>query len=134
MELNRLLLDTSAYSAFKRGHDEVLALIRVAERILLPPVVIGELLAGFEGGARRDRNRDELGAFCAAPRVAVAPQTWASAERYAIIYHYLRLAGTPVPTHDLWIAATAMEHGAVVVTLDRHFSLMPQVVAAILSQ
>ncbi|MBN1864741.1 MAG: PIN domain-containing protein, partial [Victivallales bacterium] len=30
--------------------------------------------------------------------------------------------GAPVPVNDIWIAAQAIERGAVVVTNDRHFS------------
>lgn len=133
MELGAILLDTSAYSAFKRGHDEALAHIRSAGRIFLPVVVIGELLAGFEGGSKRDQNRSELDAFCASPRVIVPPLTRSSAERYAAIYHYLRAAGTPVPTNDLWISAVGMELGAVIVTMDGHFKLIPQIISVVLS-
>lgn len=132
MELNSILLDTSAYAAFKRGHGGVVDLVRAAERILLPVVVIGELLAGFEVGSRRERNRSELEQFCASSRIEVVPVTWASAERYAAIYGYLRAMGTPVPTNDLWIGALAMEHGAVLVTLDNHFSHMPQILSVVL--
>lgn len=130
MALDTILLDTTAYSAFKRGHDEVLALVRAATTILIPAIVVGELLAGFKGGSRRDANRSDLQAFFASPRVRAVPISRATAERYAVIYHYLRTNGTPVPTNDLWIAASAMEHGAAVVTLDVHFGLMPQVIVA----
>ena len=33
----------------------------------------------------------------------------------------LREAGTAIPTNDLWIAASAMQHGLCVVTTDGHF-------------
>ena len=33
----------------------------------------------------------------------------------------LKQKGTPIPTHDIWIAAIAIETGSVVVTYDRHF-------------
>jgi predicted nucleic acid-binding protein len=51
-----------------------------------------------------------------------------TAERYARIYAYLRTAGRPIPTNDLWIAASAMEHGAELLTTDRHFLDVPQIV------
>ncbi len=132
MELNSILLDTSAYAAFKRGHGDVVDLVRAAEQILLPVVVVGELLAGFEAGSRREQNRSELEQFCANRRVEVVPLTWASAERYAAIYGYLRAAGTPVSTNDLWIAAAAMVRGALLVTLDTHFRHIPQILSIIL--
>ena len=77
----------------------------------MPAVVIGELLAGFEVGARRERNRMELDLVCESVRVEVAPMTWATAERYAAIHKYRRAEGSPIPTNDLWIAAAAMERG-----------------------
>jgi len=133
MALEAILLDTSTYSGFKRGQGEVLELVRAVEHILLPAVVIGRLLAGFEAGSRLGRNRNELEAFCDTPRVTIPPVTWATAERYAAIYGYLRRAGTPVPTNDLWIAAVAMERGAAVVTLDHHFERIPQVLTVLIS-
>jgi predicted nucleic acid-binding protein len=36
-------------------------------------------------------------------------------------------AGTPIPTNDIWIAATAMEYGLSVVTTDDHYQKIPQI-------
>lgn len=129
MDLSSLMLDTSGYSAFKRGHQAAIDAIRQAPSILVPSIALGELLAGFEAGARRLENRRELAEFQRSPRVRVAPISEATAERYARIYAYLRSVGRPVPTNDLWIAASAMEHGAELLTTDRHFLAMPQIVA-----
>lgn len=121
------MLDTSAYSAFKRGHAEVVAALRRPAELLLPTVVLGELLAGFAGGGRARRNRAELEEFRASPRVSLVTMGETTAECFATIYATVRAAGTPVATSDLWIAASAMEHGAEVLTLDRAFSLIKQV-------
>jgi predicted nucleic acid-binding protein len=129
--VSRIALDTSAYSAFKRGHREVVDHIRRAREILLPSVVLGELLGGFEAGSHSRRNRDELGLFLESPRVRPVPLGQATAERYALIYASLRRAGRPLPTNDLWIAASAMEHGAELVTLDRDFTHVAQILIAL---
>jgi tRNA(fMet)-specific endonuclease VapC len=50
-----------------------------------------------------------------------------TSHRYAVIHHYLRRKGTPVSPNDLWIAASAAQHGLTVVTLDGDFDLIPQV-------
>lgn len=128
-----LLLDTSAYTAFKKGHHEALKAIREAEQILLPTVVIGELLAGFEAGHRRQKNRTELDAFLKSPRVSIVSTTPETAERYAHIYAYLRKNGRPIPTNDLWIAASAMEHSAELLTWDAHFLNVVQVLVTYIS-
>jgi predicted nucleic acid-binding protein len=129
--VSRVALDTSAYSAFKRGHEGVVGHLRRAREILLPCIVLGELLGGFATGGRSRRNREELRLFVESPRVRLAPVGEATAERYALIYASLRAAGRPLPTNDLWIAASAMEHGAELVTLDRDFGHVPQVLVAL---
>jgi tRNA(fMet)-specific endonuclease VapC len=123
------MLDSSAYSAFMRGHARVVPAVRRAERIVLSPIVIGELKTGFRGGARVERNTAELWQFLASPRVQVVDLTTHTAERYAAIVDYLSRARTRVPTNDAWIAASAMEHGLIVHTTDRHYGRMPQVVS-----
>ncbi len=128
--MSRVALDTSAYSAFKRGHEEVVAHLRRAREILLSSVVLGELLGGFEAGTRSRRNREELGLFLESPRVRLVSVGAETAERYARIYASLRRAGRPLPTNDLWIAASAMEHGAELVTVDRDFTHVTQVLVS----
>jgi predicted nucleic acid-binding protein len=93
--------------------------------------VLGELLGGFAAGSRSRKNRDELRLFVESPRVRLAPLGEATAERYALIYASLRSAGRPPPTNDLWISASAMEHGVELVTLDRDFSHVPQILVAL---
>jgi predicted nucleic acid-binding protein len=130
--MTRILLDTSAYSAFMRGGDEALRAIQEADEICVNPIIIGELLAGFRKGTRRKENEAQLAKILSSPRVGVCTMDEDTAERYAIIFDALRQAGTPVPTHDIWIAATAMQHGLKVVTTDPHFARIPQVVAVVL--
>ena len=43
---------------------------------------------------------------------------------YANIRHRLRLAGTPIPENDIWIAALALEHQQQVLSNDHHFDLV----------
>ncbi|MFH1633283.1 MAG: type II toxin-antitoxin system VapC family toxin [Chloroflexota bacterium] len=129
-----LMLDTSAYTAFKLGDSTTLEAIRNAPKILIPLVVFGELLAGFEVGSRREQNRQELTAFLRNPRVQLMPVTADTAERYALIYAYLRQKGRPIPTNDLWIAASSMEHSSELLTADKHFCHVPQIIVRMVSR
>lgn len=125
--MRRVLVDTSAYSAFMRDHPAVKLAIQRADEILLTPVVLGELLAGFTRGRQRAKNERELQAFLASPRAEVVAVDAETAARYAAIVAALWQAGTPIPTNDIWIAASAMQHGARLLTLDGHFLEVPQV-------
>jgi tRNA(fMet)-specific endonuclease VapC len=122
-----ILLDTSAYSAMARGNRAVLDAVQTAETVAVNPVILGELLSGFARGTHGSENLRLLERFLDSPRCAVLPIVMESAQRYAHIQNSLRSAGTPVPTNDLWIAASAMEHGLTVVTLDQHFARIPQI-------
>lgn len=128
-----LMLDTSAYVAFKKGHRDAVTALRQAEKILIPTTVLGELLAGFEAGSRSQKNRTGLEEFQKSPRVSVVPTKMETAERYAHIYAYLRKNGRPIPTNDLWIAASAMEHSAELLTYDAHFLSVVQVLVTYIS-
>ena len=117
----RILLDSNAYSNLKRGHRRVAEIVRSAERILVPHVVIGELLFGFRNGARPERNTRELHAFLDGPYVSIAAMGLTTSDRYARIATALRARGRPIPTNDIWVAAHTMETGADLVSFDRHF-------------
>jgi len=117
----KLLLDTNAYSALRRGHPGVADLVRRAERILMSTVVIGELQFGFRNGSRYEHNWNELRAFLDHPYVQTLPVTMKTADRFGRVAAALRRRGKPIPSNDIWIAAHAMESGAEVVTFDPHF-------------
>ena len=125
--MKEILLDTSGYSAFLRGHAGVGEAVRQADLVALNPVVLGELWAGFRRGNRLEKNRSELKAFLSSPRVDVVDIDVETSVRYAAIVESLHRAGTPIPTNDLWIAASAMQHGLAVVTTDDHFRRVSQV-------
>jgi tRNA(fMet)-specific endonuclease VapC len=126
--MTRIMLDTSAYSAFMRGHPDLHLALQEAEDIYLCPIVLGELLAGFSRGKHRKKNENELAQFLASSRVGLVPLDEGTAERYAVILNSLWSAGTPIPTNDLWIAASAMQHGLRLVTTDAHFQKVGQVI------
>ena len=111
-----------------RGHDVVKLSLQKAQEILISPVVLGELRAGFLGGKRRRKNEAELEIFLSSSRVRLVDITEETADTYAAIVLSLRAARTPIPTNDIWIAASAMEHGARILTTDPHYQKVPQVV------
>lgn len=122
--MSRYVLDTSAYSHFKRGDQEVVERIDAAEWIGIPSIMVGELWIGFLLGKRYRENERELREFLDNPVVEELPEDSLVARIYAEIVITLRKAGTPLPTNDIWIAATAAAAGAPVLTYDSHFHLI----------
>lgn len=119
--MSRVCIDTSAYTALMAGDHRIADLLSSSEAVILPTVVIGELLDGFLNGTRNQENRRILSRFQARPRTVTVPLTQATAEWFAEIKRGLRLRGRPIPINDVWIAASCMEHGAILLTLDSHF-------------
>ncbi|WP_419662652.1 type II toxin-antitoxin system VapC family toxin [Desulfosarcina variabilis] len=118
----KLLLDTNAYVGFKLGYPEVVEYLIRAERILMSPIVLGELMFGFRNGSRYDQNMKELDLFLAdnaVMRIAISEIT---SDRYSRIAAILKKQGTPIPSNDIWIAAQTMETGTELATLDKHFA------------
>ena len=112
----RILLDSNAFSAFRRGNRFVTEQITRAEEVLLSVIVAGELLAGFHKGSRFQENVRDLQTFVKDPNVVVLQVTWTTAELFGRISDALRRRGTPIPTNDIWLAAHAMEANASLVT------------------
>jgi tRNA(fMet)-specific endonuclease VapC len=125
--VSRYCLDTSAYSHFKRGDPRVVDAVNRAEWIGVPTIVIGELWSGFLQGRNPERNQAELEEFLGNPFVEVVPVDDAVARIYAEIVSNLRRAATPLPSNDIWIAATAARAGGTVLTYDEHFTSITRV-------
>jgi tRNA(fMet)-specific endonuclease VapC len=123
-----ILLDTSAYVGFKLGVDRVVEIVASTEHMFFSPVVLGELMFGFRNGTRYSENMDELDQFLQHGVVEFTQIGKVTADRYSRIASQLRQKGTPIPTNDIWIAAQTMEHGAELVTSDKHFQKIPGLV------
>lgn len=123
--MNRILIDTNIYSAAMRGEPEIVDHLRRVAFIGISVVSVGELRSGFKGGRREREKFEELGAFLDSPRVHLLPVELETTGFYAQILNALKTAGTPIPTNDIWIAATAFEQGLPLLTLDRHFAQVP---------
>ncbi len=130
--MSRFCIDTSAYSQFKRGVQEVADLLDAASYVAVPSIVIGELWIGFLGGARVRENELELSQFLEHRVVEEVPVDRDVARIYAEIVRALKMKGTPLPTNDIWIAAAAVRVGATVLTFDDHFRAIERVGSLVL--
>ena len=95
--------------------------ISCSDSFLISPVMLGELMYGFRKGAKFEQNMRMLRRFLDHEAVEVTPLGEVTADRYSRIVMQLKKDGRPIPINDVWIAAQAMEHGAELLTADRHF-------------
>lgn len=118
-----LLLDTSIVIALFRRDVAVERRVSESVSLHISPIVVGELIYGARKSGRRDVNLDRARDFIRSIHVfKCSPETGLV---YGDLKNRLREAGKPIPDNDLWIAATAVEHGLPLVTRDGHFEHVP---------
>ncbi len=119
--MRKVMIDTNIYSLAMKGDAGVVGVLREVDQIGILTISIGELFSGFKGGNTEKKNREELEIFLDSARVVVHPVEVETADFYATILNRLKSAGTPIPTNDIWIAASAFQHGYKLYSRDKHF-------------
>jgi tRNA(fMet)-specific endonuclease VapC len=122
----RVALDTNRLTDLFQGDDALASQLGTCEEVWIPLVVLAEIKAGFYGGNQQHRNEILLQELFAKTTVGLLLPSRETAEHYARLFVQLKRAGTPVPDNDLWIAAMVLEHDLVLITRDRHFERIPQ--------
>jgi predicted nucleic acid-binding protein len=120
-----VIVDTNALSAFFDAEARVVRRFARADDIAVPVIVLGEYRFGLLGSRRRRVREEVLEQFVLAARVLEV--TDATSRHYASIRHDLKVAGTPIPVNDTWIAALAREHALPVLSNDIHFDAVRDV-------
>ena len=128
--MKKIIVDTNIYSDAMRGIERAKKYFQQYEIILFSPIVIGELLNGFKRGNQEKQNKRQLNEILSKDRTLNLHITDETAEFYAHILHQLKIDGSPIPTNDIWIAASAMENGAAIATKDEHFKKIKGIIIA----
>jgi len=119
------LLDTTAFSDLMREHPKVdarLASLASTDRTVICPLVRGEIRYGIErlpqSKRRQDLEAKAARLFAVLPCEAV-PE--AAGDHYARVKVTRQERGLVLDENDLWIAATALALGAVLISRDSDF-------------
>jgi len=131
----KLVLDTNVYSDYAEGLPVIVDFMaNHGEQIYLPSMVLGELNYGFMKGKRQRFNEKKLQQFISRLRVEIINVDADVARKYAIIYLSLQKKGTKIPVNDVWIAASCMEVGGILMTRDKHFEVVEQIETVIINK
>lgn len=120
MQNNHFLLDSNIIIALLGDDEKVKEHIIGADTFFVPSVVLGELLFGAYKSRNKEENQRKVYQFVQPDMILVCDGE--TAEHYARIRYKLRQQGQPIPEHDIWIAALAMQHSLTLVTRDKHFN------------
>lgn len=126
------LLDTTAFSDLMREHPKVdthLVSLSSADRVVICSVVRGEILYGIErlpqGNRRRELEAKAVKLFSILP---CEPVPESAGDHYARIKLARQRKGLTLDENDLWIAATVLALGAVLISRDSDFRLIDGII------
>jgi len=119
------LLDTTSFSAMMRRNAAIRArasALAPTDRAVICVITRGEVLYGLarlpQGKRRNDLETEAIRVFRELPCLSVPEE---AGDRYAQLKRQLEQVGLPLDENDLWIAATALAIGAVLVSTDSDF-------------
>lgn len=118
--LGELLLDTNVVIEVFKQRPAVLRRIGAVREIFLSSISVGELIFGATKSSNQAANLERIDELLT--RCVVLSCNTNTARCYGGSKNSLRQKGRPIPDNDLWIAAIAMLHDLVLLTLDRHFA------------
>jgi tRNA(fMet)-specific endonuclease VapC len=122
------MLDTNTISYLMREHPAVERHVRGTPipSLCISVITVGELMYGLVRRPEAVRLRTAITEFFL--RVEVLPWTASTAERYGTVRAELEGSGKPLAPLDLLIAAHALDAGAILVTSDKAFAGVPDLV------
>lgn len=114
-----MILDTNAISALAEQDKALTELVQAAPRVAVTIISLGE----YAFGISKSRHHAELEAWLDALllKVDVLLLEQKTLPFYAEVHAGLKVAGTPIPANDCWIAALAQQHRLPILSQDRHF-------------
>ena len=118
-----MILDTNGLSALAEGDLRLEPILRKANQVAVPVIVLGEYRYGIEQSRERRRYEHWLVEYL--PKLRVLNVDEHTTTPYAAVRSELKRAGTPIPSNDVWIAALCRQHSLPVLSRDRHFDLVP---------
>lgn len=116
----RFLLDANAVIARSKGDAALIELLKDADEVFIPSVVLGELYFGAHKSARVEANLRDVEIIAGSG--AIIAVGVGIARVYGRIRQQLRAKGRPIPENDYWIAATAIHNDLTLLTRDAHFN------------
>lgn len=122
-----IAVDINIISALLRGESCKLP----DGELYVPFMVVAELRAGVAAGDNPKKNLPLLDAFFSDANLTTSPGIMPEAiPCYVQIYAYLKSHGTPISPNDLWIAAECMQLALPLLTRDKDFDNVPQIILA----
>lgn len=117
---NSFLLDTNIIIEVFDGNKTIADKINDSGNFYISAIVLGELYVGVNRVLNKEKHLKKLNSFLTLCSVLTIDADISNL--YGEITASLFKKGKPIPSNDIWIAATAKLHKLTLVTRDNHFN------------
>lgn len=115
-----LLIDTNIIIDVFDGNLEIADKIDQNSPFYISTIILGELYIGINRVTNKTKHLKKLDLFLNLCEIlSIDAET---SRYYGEITASLYRKGKPIPSNDIWIAATAKQHNLQLVTRDKHFN------------
>ncbi len=116
---DKIALDTNIVIEVLSGNTEIARKINELPVVLISSIVLGELYIGINRVTNKKKHLKRFNSFLSGCTVIdIDAET---AVHYGEMVAKLYKKGKLIPTNDIWIAASAKQHGHTLITRDKHF-------------
>ena len=119
MNGNKFLLDTNVVIEVFDGNKSIADKINELSEFYISSIVLGELYIGINRVINKTKHLQKLEDFL--KLCSLLDVNSVTAKHYGNIVASLYKKGKPIPTNDVWIAATSIQYNTTLVTRDKHF-------------
>lgn len=120
MSGSNLLLDTNIVIEVFDGNKSIADKINKLSGFYISSIVLGELYIGIHRVTNKAKHLKKLTGFLELCTVLTIDSN--TAQFFGEITASLYKKGKPLPSNDIWIAASTKQHGLTLVTRDKHFN------------
>lgn len=116
---NSYFLDTNIVIEVFSGNKAVADKVNEIGKFYISSIVLGELYVGINRVSNKPKHLKKLETFlnlCTLIEIDTV-----TSRHYGEITAGLFKKGKPIPSNDIWIAATVKQHNLILVTRDKHF-------------
>jgi tRNA(fMet)-specific endonuclease VapC len=116
---NKIFLDSNIIIEIFSGNRLLADKVNSQPGFYISAVVLGELYIGINRVANKSKHLNKLNSFLKLCAVLDVDST--TAQFFGQITAALYRIGKPIPTNDVWIAATVKQHNLTLISRDKHF-------------
>lgn len=116
---HKVLLDTNILIDIFGGNRNMAEKVNIYQKIYTSSIVLGELYTGINRVSNKSKQIKKLNEFLEWCTILEINQE--TAKYFGQLVAQLYKKGTPIPTNDVWIAASAMKYDLILMSGDKHF-------------